>query len=391
MRRDRIRIMHLVACNFFGGPEKQILKQAQHLDSDVFEPVLASFTDGERETEFLRRARGEGIKTSPIRTKNAYDTTSVRRIRQALLDNDIDLLCTHSYRPNILGLLATRGMTARQIAFSRGWTKDNLKVQFYHWLDRRLLPRVEHIVAVSEAKKKELLKLGIAPGRITVIPNAVEIPSPERSDGQGQNLRKEYNLPADCRLVAACGRLSPEKGHTVFLEMAEIVRKSCDNVRFMIVGDGPQRERLELLGIELLETGELVLTGYLPGFSRYFPQVDILVNASFSEGMPNVVLEALSYARPVVATEVGGVGELIEHGRTGFLSDAGDAEGLADRVSELLQRLEVMKRMGEAGREFVAKDHSFPAQAEKLKTLYLKVAGVQAGNFKVQEHATMKA
>jgi glycosyltransferase involved in cell wall biosynthesis len=390
MRRDRIRVMHLVACNFFGGPEKQILKQAQHLDSDIFEPILASFTDGERETEFLRRARGERIKTLPIRTKNAYDTTSVKRIRQALLENDIDLFCTHTYRPNILGLLATRGMTARQIAFSRGWTKDNLKVQFYHWLDRKLLRRVEHIVAVSQAKKKELLKLGIAAGRITVIPNAVEIPSPGQSDEQDLDLRKEYNLPTDCRLVAACGRLSPEKGHTVFLEMAEIVRKRCDNVRFMIVGDGPLRERLELLGIDLLETGELVLTGYLPGFSRYFPQVDILVNASFSEGMPNVVLEALSYARPVVATEVGGVGELIEHGRTGFLSRAGDAEELADRVGGLLEKPEVMKRMGEAGREFVARNHSFPAQAEKLKVLYLKVAGVQAEDLKVQETETIK-
>ena len=380
MRKDRLRIMHLVACNFFGGPEKQILRQAEHLDSTLFELILASFTDGGSENELLRRARERGIKTSAIWTKNAYDFGSVRRIRRALTENKLDLLCTHSYRPNLLGFFAVRGTEVKQIAFSRGWTGDNLKVEFYHWLDKRLLRRLRHIVAVSEAKRLELVGLGIPEERITVIPNAVELPSRRDSEALDLNLRQKYNLPPDCRLVASCGRLSPEKGHSIFLSMASILEREFDNVRFLLVGEGPQRKRLKSRGKALIQSRKLILAGFVPNFSQYLPQVDILVNASFSAGMPNVILEALSYARAVVATDVGGVREIIEDGKTGLLVEAGNAQILADRVSGLLTKPDLMRQLGEAGREFVAGHHSFSAQAERLKELYLKVADVGKGS-----------
>lgn len=335
-----------------------------------------------KENEFLRQAKQRGIKTSAIWTKNAYDLSSVRRIRRALTENKLDLLCTHSYRPNILGFFAVRGTEVDQIAFSRGWTGDNLKVEFYHWLDKRLLRRLRHIVAVSEAKRLELVGLGIPEERITVIPNAVELPSRRDSEALDLNLRQEYNLPPDCKLVASCGRLSPEKGHSVFLSMANILEREFDNVRFLLVGEGPQRKRLESRGKALIQSRKLILAGFVPNFSQCLPQVDILVNASFSEGMPNVILEALSFARAVVATDVGGVGEIIEDRKTGLLVEAGNAQILADRVRELLTKPDFMRQLGEAGREFVAGHHSFSAQAERLKKLYLKVAGVEKGSLK---------
>lgn len=382
MRRDRVRIMHLVACNFFGGPEKQILRQAQYLDSSLFELILASFIDGKRENEFLARAKEEGVNTWEISTSNAYDFGSAKKIRRALIENEVDLLCTHTYRPNILGCCAQRGTSVKQIAFSRGWTKDSLKVEFYHWLDKRLLRRVGHIVAVSEAKKMELVRLGILVERITVVPNAVELPSRQRSQGENLDLRRKYDLPPDCQLVAACGRLSPEKGHCVFLRMANMVHREFDNVRFLLVGDGPHRRRLASLGKALIQSRKLILTGFIPNFSQCLPQVDLLVNASFSEGMPNVILEALSYARAVVATDAGGVGEIIEDRKTGLLVKAGDTRKLADRVSELLRKPELTRQLGEAGREFVARQHSFSAQAERLKELYLRVAATQRDSLK---------
>jgi len=380
MRKDRLRIMHLVACSFFGGPEKQILRQAEYLDSELFELTSASFTDGGGENEFLRQAKQRGIKTAAIWTKNAYDFGSVKRIRRALAENQVHLLCTHTYRPNILGFFAVRGTEAKQIAFSRGWTKDNLKVEFYHWLDKRLLRRLGHIVAVSKAKKMELVRLGIPEERVTVIPNAVDLPSQQECAGWSPDLRRKYGLPADCKLVASCGRLSPEKGHSVFLSMASILQREFDNVRFLLVGEGPQRKRLESLGKALIQSRKLILAGFIPSFSQYLPQVDVFVNASFSEGMPNVILEALSFARAVVATDVGGVREIIEDRKTGLLVEAGNAQKLARRVSELLMKPELMRQLGEAGREFVARQHSFTAQAQRLKELYLRVAGVEEGS-----------
>jgi len=89
--------------------------------------------------------------------------------------------------------------------------------------------------------------------------------------------------------------------------MANMVHREFDDVRFLLVGDGPHRRRLAFLGKALIQSRKLILTGFIPDFSQCLPQVDLLVNASFSEGMPNVILEALSYARAVVATDVGGV------------------------------------------------------------------------------------
>jgi glycosyltransferase involved in cell wall biosynthesis len=379
MKKDRIRIMHLAACNFLGGPEKQILGQAEYLDSTLFELISASFTDGGGENEFLRQSKQRGIKTSAISTKNAYDLGSVKKVRRALSENKVDLLCTHTYRPNILGFFAVKGTKANQIAFSRGWTKDNLKVEFYHWLDKRFLRKLIYIVAVSEAKKRELVGLGIPEKRVTVIPNAVELPSQPKLEGVVLELRKKYDLPPGCKLVASCGRLSPEKGHSVFLSMATMLSREFDDLRFLLVGEGPQKNKLKSLGKALILSRKLVLAGFIPNFSQHLPQVDVFVNASFSEGMPNVILEALSFARAVVATDVGGVREIIEDRKTGLLVEAGNAQKLADRVSELLIKPELRSQLGEAGREFVTRQHSFTAQAERLKELYLSVAGAEAG------------
>jgi hypothetical protein len=332
------RILHLTTSSFFGGPERQMLELARHLPP-AFQTVFATFVDQGCE-EFLGRARDGGFRTAVVPGTLSHLGPLCREIAELLRREQIEILCCHGYKADVLGWWAGRRAGIPVLAVSRGWTAETLRVRMYERLDRLVLRWMDCIVCVSHAQAARVLRAGV---------------------------------------VGAAGRLSPEKGFGVLVEAARQVVRTNPGVGFVLFGEGRLRESLQTQIRQLGLDGRFVLTGFRADLDRYLPHWDLMVLPSFTEGLPNVVLEAFAVGIPVVATRVGGTPELVDEGASGYLVPPGDADALARRILDVLAHGR-STHMGQVGRNRVEQAFSFTAQAGRYQQLFESVLTPHVGS-----------
>jgi glycosyltransferase involved in cell wall biosynthesis len=180
---------------------------------------------------------------------------------------------------------------------------------------------------------------------------------------------------APMRIVGAAGRLSPEKGFDVLVRAAERVVRRDPSVGFVVFGEGACRARLQRQIHDAGLNGSFVLGGFRRDLDRFLPFFDLLALPSYTEGMPNVVLEAFAAGVPVVATAVGGAPEVVEDGHSGFLVPAGDDAALADRIGAALETEERLRDMGMHGRQRVHDQFTFAVQTREYRRLFEELKG----------------
>jgi len=170
--------------------------------------------------------------------------------------------------------------------------------------------------------------------------------------------------------IGIIGRLSIEKGHRFFLEAASIVSKMISNANFLIVGEGPERGNIEKLIKELGIDKNVRLLGHIDDMKTVYKDLDAVVMSSLREGLPNVLLEAMMYEKPVVATSVGGIPEVIKNRKDGLLVPPMDSRKLAEAVLDLICNPENRRALVSAAKEKVLKQYSFEQRTEKVIELY---------------------
>lgn len=366
-----MHVVHLTASTHFGGPERQMLGLARSL-APGHASTFVSFREGGRCDEFLSVAAGGGFAAFPLRYDTPQLRSATRELTGLLGDREADVLLCHGYKANLVGRVAARRAGVPVVAVSRGWTGENLKVRAYERLDRWHLRFMDHVVAVSDGQAAKVRRAGVPVEKITVIHNGAR---PEAFADPDPALR--YKLLGQflgdsgvSRVVLAAGRLSPEKGFDVLAGAAARVLAADPSVGFVVFGEGPERDGLERRIAELGIAKRFRLPGFTRDLDRLLPWADLLVQSSYTEGLPNVVLEAGAAGVPVVATAVGGTPEVVAGGETGRLVAPGDAAGLADRIIELLSDAPTRRRMGAAARARMREHFSFGAQAAAYVRLF---------------------
>jgi glycosyltransferase involved in cell wall biosynthesis len=366
-----MRIAHLTASTFFGGPERQMLGLAQSLAHAQVESAFLSFAEKGRCRSFLGRVCQAGFEAVALEHDTPWLRAAVRDLTDHLTHIQPEVLFCHGYKANLLGRIAARRRNIPTVAVSRGWTHENWKVRLYEALDRRHLRWMDRVVAVSEGQAEKVRRCGVRPERVRVIHNAVD---PERFADPDPNyrvkLRRFFHQPF-MRIIGAAGRLSPEKGFDVLIAAAARVVKAEESVGFLLFGEGPCKADL----VKQINTSGLsryfVLSGFRADLDRFFPFLDLLVLPSHTEGMPNVVLEAFAGGVPVVATAVGGTPELVEDKVSGYLVPPGDPDVLAARILDALSSEDNLRDMGLRGRQWVLEHFTFERQAKR----YLELLG----------------
>jgi len=367
----KLNVAHLLASNFFGGPEKQLVEHARRIASNQIVPHIISFQEQKESHQLLDKARAVGIFTEEISSKGPFDISLIRNITAIIRREKIDLLCVHGYKANVVGRIASWLTGIPLIAISRGWTGEDARVSCYEWVDRIFLRFAEHVVAVSQGQKDKIIKLGIPQQRISVIHNAINLA--ETHSAQGLPLRQQLGLPDDALIVASAGRLSREKNYGAMIEVArEVVRKS-PKVYFVVFGEGFLREELERQIVSADLGGRFILPGFRNDLQAVLRDIDIFMLPSFSEGLPNVVLEAFAVLKPVVATRVGGTPEVVEDGVSGFLTHPHEISAMAQHVLQLVEDPSFRRHMGSKGFERVQKYFTFEKQTQEYEELYLKI------------------
>jgi len=337
-----------------------------------YHSTYVSYPESGQCTPFLAEARQRGFGSLPL----AFDTPnmrdSLRELTQLLRSRAADILVTHTFKPNVLGRIAARRVGIPVVAVSRGWTWENLKVRVYESIDRVNLRFMDHVVAVSEGQAERVRKAGVPRTRTSVIRNAARLGAFAKPD-DAYRARLRGLFPSGTHIsgiVMAAGRLSPEKGFAVLLEAAVAVLRAEPTTGFVLFGEGGERAALEARIRELGLGNRFRMPGHTTDLDRYLPWADVVVLPSFTEGLPNVALEASAAGIPVVATAVGGTPEVIADGVSGYLVPSGNPDAIAGKLVTILRDESLRKRLGNAGRQRMASEFTFAAQAEKYVNLF---------------------
>ncbi|MGE4441526.1 MAG: glycosyltransferase [Desulfomicrobium sp.] len=364
-----MRICHLIATNFYGGPERQICQHARMMMERGHWLRIISFMENSRQTELMDTAASLGIPVLGLSGSHPFDPRPIWKLRDYLAHSRVDILCTHGYKSSVLGRIASWMAGCRQLVISRGWTGETRRVRCYEMLDRIFLRLADAVVAVSEGQRQKILACGVNSDKVRVIHNAIDLaayPGPAN-----KSVRTELGIPKEAILVATAGRFSPEKNHMGLVEAATRVLEEMPDVYFVVFGEGFLRSELEKAVADAGIGHRFFLPGFRSDVRSLLHDIDIFVLPSHTEGLPNVVLEAFACRKPVVATCVGGTPEVVSDGVSGFLAPRGDMDRLAQGVLALAGDAALREQMGRRGYLSVEEEYGF----ERQTNLYLQIYG----------------
>ncbi len=365
----KARVFIALATGILGGPGKGLVQFLRFGGLEGCAPLVVDYsTDPENtETEYVRAVRAAGAPVAFLRQKRILDCSLVDQALPLLREHKVDLLQSHGYKSHVLCALLRRKTDLPWLAFVHGWTAENFKIRCYTALEHLILLGADQVVAVSASLRSRLLSPVRAKCR--VIPNAVDV-GELRGETPDRDVRAEFDIPAQALVAGVVGRLSPEKGQIHFLRALAEARRSEPRLYGLLVGDGQERTLLEAEARSLGLAGNLVFTGHVRGLAPFYRAMDIQVLPSHSEGMPNAALEGMLLGRPLIASKVGGVPEVVEDGHTGILLSPGDEPALARALSALAGDPARRAALGAAGQKRATKHFTPRARAERILRLY---------------------
>jgi glycosyltransferase involved in cell wall biosynthesis len=362
-----VRILSLISSEGKYGAESMLVALSRALFGLGHEVVVGVFRDSRNpHTEVAEEAVRRGLPVEFIPCEGRWDCDAVRRISQLLRERKIDILHSHGYKSNLYGYAAARRKGIALVSTCHNWPNRPLVMRGYAALDRLVLRRFDRIAAVSETVTDILKNSGVAPGKLTTIPNGVDL---ERFRGAQPVLRTEFATGRD-PLIGFVGRFVQDKGGAILLAAASNVVESRPDARFVFVGDGPLRSEWEALAGRLGIGGRVIFAGARSDMPEVYASLDMVVLPSLNEGMPMCLLEALAAEKPVIATAVGAIPRIILPGITGILLEPGDATGLAAAVQLVLGDTELAARLARNGRSRAAESFSSERMAASYADLY---------------------
>jgi glycosyltransferase involved in cell wall biosynthesis len=362
-----LRVLFVHTSMLVGGAETLTVNLIRRLDRQRFAPELCCLKEAGPLGEMLSAE----IPVHHSLLASKYDLRVWPRLTRLLRGRRIDAVVTVGAGDKMFwGRLAARrvGVPAILSALhSTGWP-DNI-----NRLNRVLTPITDAFIAVAPSHGRFLVDGKRLPaGKVFVIPNGVDTerfsPAPDVAA-----VRRELGIGAADPVVGIVAALRPEKNHELFLEMAARVVRPLPSARFLVIGDGPRRESLEQLARQLGIDSNVLFLGSREDVPRLLSAIDVFALTSHNEANPVSILEAMSTGLPVVATDVGSIGEAIADGRTGYLVPPGDAAQLTDRVLELLRDPLRAKTLGAAAREKVVSRWSLDVMVEGYERLIEKI------------------
>jgi glycosyltransferase involved in cell wall biosynthesis len=355
------------------GPGKTILNTWKTIDRNRYQlTIVATRPEPGGRNALIDAALAQHATAIPMPIGRGIDLIAVARVVRLLREHRIDVLQTHDAQTRRIGVIAAALTGVRHITSVHGWIFNDRKERAAKWLDARLIRQADAVIAVSDRLKQELEAAGVPPQRITVLRNAILLRDYAVA-GTASSVRREFGIREDQPVISIVGRLSLEKGHETFLQAASTIAKSHPDLRCLIVGDGPLEHTLRQRVQELGLTAQVVFTGHRSQLADIYAATDVLVISSLTEGIPNVLLEAFAHGKPAVATSVGGVPEVLEDGRSGWLVSVGDHQAIARHVVRLLDAPELRAQMGATARATIEQQFSFENRTKALETLYDRI------------------
>lgn len=372
---ERIRVVRLITRMNIGGPAIHVTLLTERLDPLRYESLLVTGREDRDEGNYLTLNDKRLVPLVVVpgfgrEIRGLPDGAALMRIVRLLQRVRPHIVHTHTAKAGTLGRLAAWLCRVPVVVHTyhghvlQGYfspAKARLFLTIERWLGRR----TDRLLAVSKRVRHELLDLGIGhPDRFEVLPLGLDLDRFLDAEARRGELRGELGYTGREVLVGIVARLVPIKAHEMFLNVAAALAQRLPDIRFIVVGDGERRAALQALAGQLGIGERVRFLGWRRDLERVYADLDAVVLTSRNEGSPVSLIEAMAAGRPVVATRVGGVPDLVEDGLNGLLVAADDVAAMARALVDVLTSPDRGRGMGEAGRKRV-----YPAfRAQRLIT-----------------------
>jgi glycosyltransferase involved in cell wall biosynthesis len=369
--KRQVRVLQLTSSLGFYGAEQMIMTLSNALDRESFDVKLACLEKKRASsTAIVSVARAAGIDAIALPCRGWIDWGAIQGLKSLIKDEKIELLHCHEAKSRLYGAVVSRMTGIPLVATHHLWTGQSLRTRMVESIDAAVLHGCDKVIAVSNSVAESMRRVGVAKRRIEVIPNGIDLSNfRDKDESRNDEVRASLRIPPGVPVVGAVGRLDTQKGHERLIEAARRIADAGQDAFYVILGEGVERPRLESLVRELGLSNRVSLPGYKSDVRPYLAMMDVFVMPSRREGTPMALLEAMAMERPVVATAVGGVPDVLRDGVDGImLPENGD--GLSDALLTLLRDPALARQMARTGRRRIESEFSSLRMAGRYEDLY---------------------
>ena len=386
-----LKILRIITRLNVGGPAQHVVFLTGGLDQGDFQSTLVFGGVDRNEGDMSYLARENGILFSEVDSlKNEAglwgNIWAFLQLYRLIRREKPALVHLHLLKARFLGGLAAK---AAGVPLILETLHGDLLTGYYGYsktwailMAERILGHLvmDKVLAISESVKENILRYHIASaGKIEVIPLGLELKNFMHHPQLTAGLKNKLAIQSGHRLVGLVGRMVPIKGHYIFLNAVHRVLLKYPDVAFVLVGDGELRKSLELECQRLGIREKVTFLGWRRDLNRIYADLDVVALSSLNEGTPVSLFEAMAAGKAVVATNVGGVPDVVEDGVSGLLVPPKDSEALADAVIRLLKDDDLRRSLGECGRASVYPRYDLSRLVQDMKDLYMKLSSGVVG------------
>jgi glycosyltransferase involved in cell wall biosynthesis len=364
-----------------GGAERNLIQLLQGIDNKKFNSVICCFSCG----EVANQLKDNGYQIFDLDVKRVYGFSGLKaifRLTRIISKQKINLIVTYHEGSDIIGMIVSI-LTRVPVISSRrdlGYKLKKTHIIFYKIFSRYY----SKIISVSNSVKNRIEQRENVPSdKIVTIANGVDFRLFNNNKGDREIIKKNLGVEGNYKIVGIIAGLRTIKGHKIFIEAATKVIVKRNDVVFLIVGkdefeSGNSRKDLLKYATDLGVDKHLIFTGERNDVPDILSIMDIVVNASFSEGMSNTLLEAMAAKKIIIASNVGGNPEIIQNGVTGYLFPSGDSTILAQLIVECLDNLNMAKEIGGNARFVIEKQYDVSVMCRKNMDLYQEIVNLHS-------------
>ena len=369
---SRPHVLHLrVVAGTGGGPEKTILNSPRFIRNEGIEASVAYLCPPRDSIgESLRtRASEADCPLHVLEDRGPLDLSLIFRVVKLCRNLKVDILQTHDYKSNALAWFVRKFYRVRLVTMLHGWTDLSGRMPLYKRIDQLVLPLFESLICVSPDLIEECKRLRIAEDRLHLVHNAIDT-THFRRQYETRTAKEKLQANPDRFLIGSVGRLSKEKGFDRLIQAVAELQQQGFPVDLWIAGDGPERSRLSDTIDRYGCQKSIRLLGQLTDLRLLYQAMDLFVLNSTREGLPNVLLEAMALQTPAIATQVGGISDLITPGKTGLLIALENDGQLSEAIRIVFNNPAYLQDMATAARQHIEGNFSFDVRMKKIAHIY---------------------
>jgi glycosyltransferase involved in cell wall biosynthesis len=365
-----VRVLHLISSTGFYGAERWVLAAVRNFNPERVSSMLAVPEDSGQSMELYHRFLGLGHPVFRCPMRGRFDPGIIFQLRRIIRKEQINVIHTHGYKSDMIGLIAARVTGTLCVATPHGFDRYDKITEFYVRLSFPFLRRCDCVTPISEGLVEDMARIGVPSAKTRLILNGVDL---TEIDAIKKGIESAGSASQSVRSIVHIGRLIERKNISALILAFDLLWRDRQDVRLLLVGEGPQEKMLRDLSNSLRCGPGVEFLGYRDDRLELLRRADVVAMTSQGEGIPRCLMEAMAMEVPIAAFDITGVDRLVLHERTGLLAPFGDAEALKNQFARILADPLLAQRLASNGRKHIDQNFSARRMAQEFTDLYFEL------------------